>query len=300
MSRNGGMALEKGLDRVMEDDLRKVLEGELDLSRFHEIHGLRGDCLESQTRMLHILNLTFRAVQSELAVRKAMEYLGGEGGLLYVTSEDPTMPYFDAVLKKGRLLTPLEYGNMLSSFEGLKILFQNAVQCQDHVTTRMVVEKAKALIPLKAIVLARMNDYTYEKVLEEFGREAGSPELVTGNEFMDFVAARVPSLDAKDECVLGLTREPTQLDHILANNEEQRTPETREALARKIIATSPKFFFTQGNNLRSKAVWEAYPDEFNFEDMARSTIRWKCEGDCMGCPNWKRSLSKKSHSYHRM
>jgi hypothetical protein len=189
---------------------------------------------------------------------------------------------------------------MLDSFDGFKILFQNAVQGRDQETARSIIEKAKRLIPHKALVLARMNEYTYERVLEEFAKEAGSPELVSASEFMDFVATRVTDVDAKDECVLGLTREPVQLDHILANNEEQRTPETREALAKKIIATSPKFFFTQGNNLRSKAVFEAYPDEFNFDDMARSTVKWKCEGDCMGCPNWKRSLSKKAHSYHRM
>lgn len=299
MERNEGIPVRICIDRSAHEDLRKVLEGELQLDQFCEMHQLTGP-VKSKARMLYILNLTFKAVQSERAVAKAIEYLGSSGDILHIPAEDPSMPYLSAVKKKGRLLTAIEYGGMLDSFDGFKILFQNAVQGRDQEMARSIIEKAKRLIPHKALVLARMNEYTYERVLEEFAREVGSPELVASNEFIDFVAARVQGLDAKDECVLGLTREPMQLDHILASNEEQRTPETREALTKKIIATSPKFFFTQGSNLRSKAVFEAYPDEFNFEDMARSTVRWKCEGECMGCPNWKRSLAKKSHSYHRM
>lgn len=299
MGRSAERPVIMSLDRTADEDLRQVLEGNLPLNQFFEKHNLNGGPIESKARILHILNLTYKAVQSEQALAKAIEYLGSNGDILYIPAEDPSMTYKSAVQKKGRLLTPQEYGGMVGSFEGLKILYVEAVQNKDKEAVRQLVEKARQLIPHKALVLARMNDYPYEKVLVEFAKEAGSPELVSANEFMDFVAARVPEIEAKEECILGLTREPVQLDHILANNEEQRTPETREALARKIIDTSPKFFFTQGHNLRSKAVFEAYPDEFHFEDMARSTVKWKCEGDCMGCPNWKRSLTKKSHSYSK-
>jgi hypothetical protein len=279
--------------KTPDEDLRRLLEGQSNLEDFS------GHPLERRARILHILNVTFKAVGTDTIVNKAREILGEKGDILHIPAEDPTMPYVNAVLQKGRLLTPLEYGGMLSSFEGLRILFTNAVKDDDKKTVKKIVEKVKTLIPNKAIVLARMNDYTYEKALAEHMEKAGSVDLIDAAQFMDYVASKVPDLEVKDECGLQLSRELMTLDNMLSIGEYQRTPETREWLVKKIVGSSPKYFFVNNNNLRSKAYYEAYPEQFEFEDMCRHAVKWKCEGECMGCPNWKRSLAKKTHAYSK-
>lgn len=291
MGSAGESSKDIGTGKSPDEDLRRLLEGQATLDVFS------GHPLEKRARILHILNLTFKAVGKDTLVHKARELLGEKGDILYIPAEDPTMPYVSAALQKGRLLTPTEYGGMLSSFEGFRILFMNAVKDDDKATVRKVVEKVKSLIPNKAQVLARMNGYTYEKALAEFMESSGSVDLLDSNQFMDYVATKVPDLEVKDECALQLSRDLLTLDNMLSIGEYQRTPETREWLVKKIIETSPKYYFINNNNMRSKAYYEAYPEQFVFEEMCRHGIKWKCEGDCMGCPNWKRSLAKKTHSY---
>jgi hypothetical protein len=279
--------------KTPDEDLRRLLEGQATIDDFS------GHPLEKRARILHILNITFKAVGTDTIVHKAREILGEKGDILHIPAEDPTMPYLNAAMQKGRLLTPLEYGGMLNSFEGLRILFTNAVKDDDKSTVRKVIEKVKSLIPNKALVLARMNDYNYEKVLAEYMENAGAVDLADANQFMDYVASKVPELEVKDECALQLSRELLTLDNMLSIGEFQRTPETREWLVKKIVESSPKYYFVNNNNLRSKAYYDAYPEQFQFEDMCRHGVKWKCEGECMGCPNWKRSLAKKTHSYSK-
>ena len=276
-----------------DEVLRRLLEGQSTLDDF------TGHPLEKRARILHILNITFRAVGTDTVVHRARELLGEKGDILHIPAEDPTLPYVSAALQKGRLLTPLEYGGMLSSFEGLRILFTNAVKDDDKATVRKIIEKVKTLIPNKALVLARMNGYTYEKALAEYMETAGSVELLDSTQFMDHVASRVPELEVKDECALQLSRDLLTLDNMLSIGEFQRTPETREWLVKMIVGSSPKYYFVNNNNLRSQAYYEAYPEQFEFEDMCRHGVKWKCEGECMGCPNWKRSLAKKTHAYSK-
>jgi hypothetical protein len=276
-----------------DEDLRKLLEGQATLDDFS------GHPLEKRVRILHILNITFKATGTDTIVHKAREILGEKGDILHIPAEDPTMSYVNAAIQKGRLLLPVEYGGMLNSFEGLRILFTNAVKEDDKKTVRKIVEKVKTLIPNKALVLARMNDYTYEKALAEYMEKVGTVDLLDANQFMDFVASKVPDLETKDECALQLSRDLLTLDNMLSIGEFQRTPETREGLVKQIIGSSPKYYFVNNNNMRSKAYYEAYPEQFEFEELCRHGAKWKCEGDCMGCPNWKRSLAKKSHSYSK-
>jgi hypothetical protein len=293
MGSSGETTKDIGTGKSPDEDLRRLLEGQATLEDFS------GHPLEKRVRILHILNVTFRAVGTDTVLNRARELLGEKGDLLHIPAEDPTMPYASAALQKGRLLTPLEYGGMLSSFEGLRILFSNAVKEDDKKTVHKIVEKVKTLITNKAQVLARMNGYTYEKALAESMETSGTVELLDGTQFMDFVASRVPDLEVKDECALQLSRDLLTLDNMLSIGEFQRTPETREWLVKKIIESSPKYYFVNNNNLRSKAYYEAYSEQFVFEDLCRAGVKWKCEGECMGCPNWKRSLTKRTHSYSK-
>jgi hypothetical protein len=293
MGSSGETTKDIGTGKSPDEDLRRLLEGQATLEDFS------GHPLEKRVRILHILNITFRAVGTDTVLNRARELLGEKGDLLHIPAEDPTMPYASAALQKGRLLTPLEYGGMLSSFEGLRILFSNAVKEDDKKTVHKIVEKVKTLITNKAQVLARMNGYTYEKALAESMEASGTVELLDGTQFMDFVASRVPDLEVKDECALQLSRDLLTLDNMLSIGEFQRTPETREWLVKKIVESSPKYYFVNNNNLRSKAYYEAYSEQFVFEDMCRSGVKWKCEGECMGCPNWKKSLTKRTHSYSK-
>lgn len=287
-------------DAQTEEQIRRLLEGDATLDQVTSLPTVSEGYLEGQTRLLHILNLTFKAVREERIIMHALERIGTRGKILYIPKEDPTCPYHQAVLDKGRLLLPSEYGSLLTSYEGLEILFQNAVASQDQEHVQMVLQKAEALVPHKAIVLARMFGHTYESVLREFIESSGAVELLDTEQFVDFVATRVPELEARGECRLQLSRELVTMDNLLTMAEIQRTPENRAAFLRDIMGTAPEYHFVYQNNLRSKHFYEAYPERFPVDELERPMIKWKCEGECMGCPNWKKTLTKKGPRYGHM
>jgi hypothetical protein len=142
-----------------------------------------------------------------------------------------------------------------------------------------------------------MEGYTYDSVLNEFMQQSGSVELVDADQFINYVAMHVPSLEVTQECELMLSRDLAQLDHILSWCEIQRTPETRLEFVKDILATVPKYHFVIANRMHSKAFYEAYPDQFTVVDIARPGIQWKCDGDCMDCPHWKTSLGRPGPRY---
>lgn len=284
-------------DTQTEDHIRMLLEGEATLDQIVALPSLSGGYLEGQTRLLHILNLTYKAVQEERIIKHALDRIGNRGSILFLPKEDPAHPYLQAVLDKGRLLLPSEYGSMVSSLAGLEIQFEKAVACGDQEQIRVIVERAERLLPNKAVVLARMFGYTYESVLREFIDSSGSVELLGAEEFVDFVAMRVPELHGRGECRLQLTRELYTMDNILSMAELQRTPENREAFLKDIMETAPEYHFVSQNNLRSKHFYEAYPEKFPVEELSRPLIKWKCMGECMGCPNWQKTLTKEGPHY---
>ena len=307
MEEGGPIGPSSVIDSQTEDNIRHLLEGDLDFQRFMgmyqangaKIRDPRGD-VESQIRRLHILNVTFKAVMTERIIDKALEHLGQEGHILHMPSQDPTFPYHEAVFQKGRLLTATEYGGMLTSFEGLEILYQQAVNTGNGELALSVKERVRSLIPNKALVLARMEGWSYERVLGEFIASSGSVELVDTDQFIEFVAMQVPVLEMVSECQLQLSRELVTLDNLLAMAERQRTPETRMDMVKEIMESAPKYHFVLENNMRSRAFYEAYPHMFELEDIARPMIKWKCDGECMDCKNWKKSLHRPGPSYGHM
>jgi len=307
MDEGGSGALSTVIDTQTEGNIRQLLEGTIDFQQFLGLYELSGGKLrdprgdvESQIRRLHILNVTFKAVLTQRVIEKALEHLGQEGHILHMPSQDSTYPYHEAVLQKGRLLTATEYGSMLTSFEGLEMLYRQAVNSEDRDLAHAVTERVKALIPNKALVLARMEGWSYDKVLKEFIESSGAVELVDVNQFIEFVAMQAPALDTVSECQLQLTRELVTLDNLLAFAERQRTPETRMEMVKEIMESASKFHFVLENNLRSRAFYEAYPHMFELEDIARPMIKWKCDGECMDCKNWKKSLHRPGPSYGHM
>jgi hypothetical protein len=307
MDEGGRVAPSTVIDPNIEENIRQMLEGDLDYQRFmglYEANGARsrdprGD-VESQIRRLHILNVTFKAVMTQRVIDKALEHLGREGHILHLPSQDPTFPYHEAVFQKGRLLTAAEYGGMLTSFSGLEILYQQAVNTGNGELALSVKERVKSLIPNKARVLARMEGWSYDRVLGEFIQSSGVVELVDAEQFIEFVAMQAPELQVVSECQLQLSRELVTLDNLLAMAERQRTPETRMDMVKEIMESAPKYHFVLENNMRSRAFYEAYPHMFELEDIARPMIKWKCDGECMDCKNWKKSLHRPGPSYSHM
>jgi len=285
------MGDEDDLDHSTEGAVRKLLDGQVDPGGLKEIWrrddnnaAIDEDVFYFELRLLHILNVTFKATESKTVLKAAKKLIGSPGQVLHVPKEHKYFPYHKAMMRHGRFLTPKEYYELLSKFDALEEIYIEATKAGDKAVRDQVLSVIEQEIPNKAVVLARSEGYPYSRVKKELNELNGVVDRpIKAVDFLDYVSSKVNGLVPVRECLFQLDKDLQSVDQLLARQEWTRTPETRERLIRTLLGIDKPTLFTKENTLFPVNYIIAHTETFPIDILARATTKIKCMGDCSVC-----------------